>query len=170
MSVYPVILAGSKITTDMIESLQVQTAIKTAATSRISTTVIVADPELQFAVEAGAEYIGDFYFRISGAAAADMDLQFTTPAGASGSWASTGRLAGTAIADTDARTSVRNAINAEIQLSTPSTSTAQGVQGAYRITMGGTAGTFSIDWAQTVSTATNTVMEADSWITLRRVA
>lgn len=168
--VYPTILAGQKITTTLLESMQTVYAIKTASTSRASTTTVTADPELQFTVVAGAEYVGEFYFRISGDAAADMDVQFTTPAGATGSWGSTGQLAGTSATDADTRTSIRRALNAEIQQSTPTTGTAQINEGHFRITMGGTGGTFSIDWAQTVSNATATVMEADSWVSLTRVA
>lgn len=168
---WPEILAGQKITGTLLNNMMPVTAIKTASTSRASTTTISADPELQLSVEAGAEYVGEFYFRISGVAAGDMDLQFTTPAGATGSWGGT-RLTAPAADDGTggARTSVRAALNAEISLSTPSTTTAQVVNGQFRITMGGTSGTLSIDWAQGTSNATASVMEADSWIRLKRVA
>lgn len=167
---WPEILAGQKITGTLLNNMMPVTAIKTASTSRASTTTISADPELQFTVEAGAEYVGEYYFRISGDPNAFMDAQWTTPAGATGSWEGTGRLLGTATTDGGTRTSVRMALNAEIRLATVSTGSAQTVGGAFRITMGGTSGTVSIDWAQGVSNATATVMEADSWIKVRRVA
>lgn len=167
---WPEVLAGQAITGTLLTNLMPVTAIKTASTSRASTTAISADPELQFTVEAGAEYVGEFYFRISGVSTAFMDAQWTTPAGATGSWESTGRLAGTETSDAGVRTSVRMALNAEIRLATVSTTSAQTVGGTFRITMGGTGGTVSIDWAQGVSNATGTVMEADSWIKVRRVA
>ncbi|MGW0943650.1 hypothetical protein ACWD4O_14040 [Streptomyces sp. NPDC002623] len=81
----------------------------------------------------------------------------------------TGRLAGTATADTDGRTSTRLAFGVETQFSTPSTSAAQANHGAGRLITSGVGGTFSIDWAQTVTNATATVMEADSWILLHRI-
>lgn len=168
MSVYPTLLSGQKITTTLMESMLPQVAIKTASTTRTSTTAISADPELQLPVVAGAEYVGEFYFRISGNSAGDMDVQFTTPAGATGSWAGYRLVA--ASVDGGTGTTVRAALNAEISLSTPSTGTAQVVEGQFRITMGGTSGTLSIDWAQGTSNATGSVMEADSFIKMRRVA
>jgi hypothetical protein len=36
--------------------------------------------------------------------------------------------------------------------------------------MGSTAGTFSLDWAQRVSDATNTTVYTDSWLAMQRVA
>jgi hypothetical protein len=165
---WPEILSGQRITGTLLTNLMPVTAIKTASTSRTSTTTITADPELQLSVEAGAEYVGEFYFRISGNSAGDMDVQWTTPAGATGSWNGYRLLA--ASADGGTGTTVRAALNAEISLSTPSPTTAQAVTGTFRITMGGTSGTLSIDWAQGTSNATATVMESDSYIKMRRVA
>jgi hypothetical protein len=145
-------------------------AAKASSTPRPSVTVISPDPDLLLPVEANAQYLIHFYLRISGNPAADMDIQFTTPAGCTGSYSVTGRLAGGAVGDADVRTSTRLTFNVETTYSTPSTSAAQSNHGAGRLITGPNAGTLSIDWAQTVSNATASVMESDSWLTLKRIA
>lgn len=170
MSTYPTIYAGQRITAALLASMLPLEAVKTGSTSRASTTTVSADPELQLTVAAGADYVGHFYFRISGDPAGDMDVKFTTPGGGSdsGSWGGYHLNAGSA--DGGTGTTVRHALNAEITLSTPSAGTAQVVTGDFRLTIGATGGTFSIDWAQNVSNATGSVMERDSFITLKRVS
>lgn len=169
MSVYPVLLAGQRITADLLTSMLPLHAAKTASTSRSATTTVTADPELQLEVAANAEYAIHGYLRISGPAAGDMDIKFTVPSGTTGSYAVTGRLAGTSALDTDVRTSTRISFGVETQFSTPSTSAAQANHVVGRMITSSTSGTFSIDWAQTVSDATATVMESDSWIMLKRI-
>ncbi|OQR64785.1 hypothetical protein B6E66_07445 [Streptomyces maremycinicus] len=169
MSQWPQIYAGDFLDADLMMSMLPLDARKTVSTSRASNIVVAADPELVLTVAANAEYRIEFYFRISGDPAADMDIKFTVPSGATGSYTVTGRLAGTSTADSDARTSTRIAFGVETQFSTPSTAAAQANHGAGRL-ITTTGGTFSIDWAQTVSNATASVMEADSWISLRRIA
>lgn len=169
MSQFPQIFAGDLLDADLLMSMLPLEARKSASLSRASNTTVTADPDLQLQVAANAEYRIEFYLRISGDPAADMDIKFTVPSGASGSYTVTGRLAGASVADSDARTSTRIAFGVETQFSTPSTASAQANHGAGRLTTTN-AGTFSVDWAQTVSNATGTVMEADSWISLRRIA
>lgn len=169
MATYPVIPAGARITSGLLTSMQPMVAAKTVTTSRVSTTTLAADPELQLPVEANAEYTVFFYFRVSGIDAGDMDLQFTTPAGGTGSWAVTGFLVQSQV-DSGTRSGARRAMNAEIGLSTPSTATAQVYEGSGRLIMGSTAGNLTIDWAQNASNATATSMEADSWLRLDRIA
>ncbi|MFH8805471.1 hypothetical protein ACH4F6_39020 [Streptomyces sp. NPDC017936] len=170
MAVWPNLYAGQRATADLLTSMLPLHAAKTASTSRASTTTISADPDLQLPVVANAQYLLHFYFRISGLPTADMDIQFTTPAGCTGSYAVTGRLAGASAADTDARTSTRIAWNVETLYATPSTTAAQVNHGAGRLITGPTAGTLSVDWAQNISSTTASIMEADSWLELRRIA
>ena len=169
MSQYPQIFAGDLLDADLLMSMLPLDARKTVSTSRPSTTTVTADPELVLQVAANAEYTIHGYLRISGDPAADMDIKVTVPSGATGSYTVTGRLAGASALDSDTRTSTRIAFGVETQFSTPSTSAAQANHVVGRLTTTN-AGTFSIDWAQTVSNATGSVMEADSWISLRRIA
>ncbi|MGW0942896.1 hypothetical protein ACWD4O_10140 [Streptomyces sp. NPDC002623] len=170
MAVWPNLYAGQRATADLLTSMLPLHAAKPALTSRASTIAISPDPDLQLAVEANADYLLHFFFRISGLAAADMDIQFTTPAGSTGSYGVTGRLAGASATDGDLRTSTRISYNVETQYSTPSTAAAQISHGAGRLITAANAGIFSVDWAQTVSNATASVFEADSWMELRRIA
>jgi hypothetical protein len=170
MAVYPNLYAGQRATADLLTSMLPLHAAKASSTSRASTIAISADPDLQLPVVANAQYLITFYLRISGNATADMDIQFTTPAGCTGGYGVTGRLAGTSAGDGDIRTSTRLSFNVETQFSTPSTAAAQINHGAGRLITSATAGTFSIDWAQTVSSATASVMESDSWLMLKRIA
>jgi hypothetical protein len=173
MAVYPTILAGQKVTADLLTSMQPLHAAKTANTSRASTTAVTADPELQLSVTANAEYIFTFYLRIGGIQAGGIDIMMTTPSGASGSYSCT-RLTADASADTgqteETRSSTRITYNVETEFSPVSTSANQVLEGSGRLIMGSTAGTFSVDWAQNASNATATTMHSDSWISLRRIA
>lgn len=168
MSVYPNLLAGQRITAELLESMQPLWVGKTVTTDRASTTTISADPELVLPVEANAEYVFEFYWRVSGITAGGIDIQITTPTGATGSY-SCNRLAADQ-ADTGTRTSTRLLFNVETEFSTPSTSAHQVIEGSGRVITGGTAGNLSIDWAQNASNATATSMTSDSWIQLTRVA
>lgn len=170
MARYPTILAGQRLTADLLTSMLPLHAAKSGSTSRSSTTTVTADPDLQLSVEANADYTIHGLLRISGPAAGDMDIKFTVPSGATGSYTVTGRLASASALDSDTRTSTRISFGVETQFSTPSTSAAQANHVVGRLITSSTAGTFSIDWAQTVSDATATVMESDSWIMLKRIA
>lgn len=168
MSVYPNLLAGQRITAALLESMQPLWIGKTVTTDRASTTTISADPELVLPVEANAEYVFEYYWRVSGITAGGIDIQVSVPTGATGSYSTT-RLAADQ-ADTGTRTSTRIAFNVETEFSTPSTSAHQVIGGFGRVITGSTAGNVSIDWAQNASNATASSMHSDSWISLRRVA
>jgi hypothetical protein len=173
MPVYPNLLAGQRITAAMLESMQPLWIGKTVTTDRPSTTTITADPELVLPVEANAEYIFEFYLRISGVQAGGIDIQPTTPTGGTGSYSCT-RLTADATADTgqavETRTSTRLLFNVETEFSPVSTTAHQVLEGSGRLITAGTSGNFSIDWAQNASNATATSMHSDSWIQLTRVA
>lgn len=169
MAVWPNLYAGMRATADLLTSMQSMHAAKASSTSRASTTTISADPDLQLPVEANAQYLLEGYWRFSGAAAAGIDIQITVPTGTTGSYSDSGRLAAAQV-DSGTRTSTRLTFGVETTFSTPSTSAAQVLIPSGRVIVGSTAGTLSIDWAQNVSNATATVMEADSWIRLSRIS
>ena len=168
MATYPSLFAGQRITAALLTSMQPLHAAKTATTDRTSTTTITADPELQIAVAASAEYIFTFYLRISGTTAGDMDMKVTTPSGGSGSFSMT-RLVAASGLDSGTRSSTRIAMNATTEFSPVSQSANQVIEGSGRLYTS-SAGTFSIDWAQHTSSAVTTSMHADSWIQLRRIS
>ncbi|MEV1049673.1 hypothetical protein [Streptomyces sp. NPDC049887] len=144
-------------------------ALKGSSTSRASTTTVTADPELSVDVEANAEYVLDAYIRYSGSTAADITIQFTGPSGSSGSYGGYMLDIGETV-EAGAKRSIRTPINSARDVGCISTSTAMVMLIKGRLIVGGTAGAFSFDWAQRVSNGTATVVESDSWFSVRRVA
>jgi hypothetical protein len=169
VSQYPIILAGMRLTADLLKAMQPLWAGKTVTTSRASTITRTADPELQLPVEANAEYVIEAYIRYSGVVAGGMSLQLTGPSGSSGSWgARTINVGETAASGLSS--AVRTPIGTAKDFEAISTTSAQTINISGRLITSSTAGTFSVDWAQDDSDATATAVEADSWIELRRVA
>lgn len=169
MSQYPVLYAGQRFTAAVAASMLPLDAAKTASTSRASTTTTSADPDLQITVAASAEYVLEAYIRYSGFNGGDLKFRFTAPGTPNGSaGARTMELADTAA--TDASSALRLPFNADKSIGCISTTTAQVIQFRGRLITSSTAGTFSFDWAQDTSNATATIIEADSWMSLRRIA
>ncbi|NUL03606.1 hypothetical protein HRW07_10230 [Streptomyces lunaelactis] len=169
MAQYPIILAGMRLTADLLNSMMPLHARKTTTTSRASTIALATDPELQVAVEANAEYTFHAYIRCSGVVAGGISLQFSGPAGSTGSWGArtinTGEISSAGLSS-----QVRTSIGAPKDFEVISTTAAQTVMPVGRLYTAGTAGIFSLDWAQDDSSATATAVEADSWFELRRIA
>jgi hypothetical protein len=158
-------------------------ARKTSDTPRPSTTTTTADPELQFQVEANAVYVMDGWIKASGDPAADLTLDWTAPTGSLGEWTgigagnppiSTNGSPGALISDT---ASVRGYLprleSTDLMASrgygmiSTTDVLAIDIKGTLRV--GSTAGTYSLDWAQTVSNAAATTLYTDSWLRLVRV-
>lgn len=167
--VYPTILAGRRLTGSLLTSMLPLPAAKTATTARASTTTATADPELQVSVEANAEYVFHAYIRYSGDTAGDLKCAFTGPSGSSGSWGARTMDAAATTATGNSQ-AVRTPIGTTKSIGCISTSVPQTFNVEGRLITGGTAGTFSFDWAQDTSNATGTGIEADSWFILHRIA
>lgn len=182
---YPTFLAGQRITASLLSSAQPMTVRKTSDTSRSSTTTAVADPHLQFTnLPANAVYTLTGWLQYSTSTAADILIDWTTPAGAQGAWGAYGAGHSPVISfnTTPAITSdtqqsrgypVRLETNVIGQsrsfggLGTGVTLTT-GIFALMRV--GSTGGTYSMDWAQLASDATNTTIYTDSWLCLQRIA
>lgn len=170
MSQYPTILAGMRLTADLVKAMLPLNVAKTASTSRASTTSVTADPELQVAVEANAEYFFHAYIRYSGANAVGIVLGFTGPTGSTGSWGARTINSGLPTPAADSPSSaVRSPVGTPKTFETISTTSAQVIHPVGRLITGANAGTFSVDWAQEASNATPAVVEADSAVMLWRI-
>jgi hypothetical protein len=155
--------------TDPVGGIRV--ARKTGDTARTSTTTQAADPHLAFPVQANAVYLLDGWLKYDADAAADITLDWTIPAGALGEWTGSGASIDTAGAangysvqlaatDIDAARSFGGAgAGATLTID---------IKGTLRVAA--TAGTYSLTWAQRVSSATATTVYTDSWLRLHRVA
>jgi hypothetical protein len=169
VSQYPQILAGDLLDADLLMSMLPLEARKSVSTGRPSTTTVTADPELQVQVAANAEYSFSAYIRYSGDQTGDFKCQFTGPSGSTGSWGARTMSTGATLA-TDASDAIRTPIGATKAIGCISTTAGQTFNVQGRLITSSTAGTFSFDWAQNVSNATATVVEADSYFILRRLA
>jgi len=157
---------------------------KTSDTPRSAFTTTTADPELQFAVEANAVYIMDGWVKASGDPAGDLTLDWSAPTGSLGEWMGHGAgnspisangSPGALIADT---ASVRgylirtesNDVTAARGFGMISTTDLLTIALCGTLRVGSTAGTYSLDWAQTSSNASATTIYTDSWLRLQRIA
>ena len=183
---YPTPLAGQRLTSSLLRSMQSQVARKTADTARAATSTAVADPHLFFEVEANAVYIWHGWIKYDASTAGDIGIDWTAPSGALGEWRGWGPGVNRIVGATDATPPV---IQADTSAATgymvriesndvTSLRTFGGLGAGNLLTMSldgtlrvaSTGGTFSLDWAQRTSDATATTLYTDSWISLQRIA
>jgi hypothetical protein len=183
---YPQPAAGQKITASLLRSMLPQTARKTADTQRSATTATVADPHLTFELEANASYTWWGWLKYSTSTLADINIDFTGPSGLLGEWVGVGPGIVRVVGATDASPPVIQADTQEstgymVRLESTDVTSARAygglgtsavitldLKGTLRV--GATGGTWSLDWAQRTSDATNTTVYTDSWISLLRTA
>ncbi|NUK07457.1 hypothetical protein HRW18_05395 [Streptomyces lunaelactis] len=162
MSQFPVIPPGRRVTSGLLMSMLPLQVIKQSQTLRASTTTLTADPELVLPLEASAQYIIDGHI-IYGAASATPGLQCSIvgPAGSSGVWS----------ANAPAVSAVPDPALMRWRSFGLSSSTGFGSNGSNNAGMRihanittTTAGNLSFNWAQSVSNATATEVQAGAWI------
>ncbi len=163
------VAAGQIITADAFNAVVPVTAVKSADTSRNTTTSFSADPHLALALAAGRTFhlLGNLY--LTSAANAAGDFQYR--------WAWTNdmnvRMGGVGAVDTLASGSSGDGQFARNQADTTSptaalsygvstTGTTIVVTGRVLVT---TAGVLTLEWTQLSSNANNTTLEAGSWVT-----
>ncbi len=146
-------------------------ARKTSDTSRSSTTTFADDPHLTVAVEANTVYVVqcNLAYVSTSTTAGDFKMQFTAPASSAfqGS-AHTYTAAGAAATD-----DVSGGLTLTTTLSCGVVATGDPNNpcwiGGILVTAG-TAGNFVVQWAQSASNATATVLKTNSYLALQRVA
>lgn len=168
MAQYPVPAVGQRLTAEFVASMLPITARKAAATARISTTALTADPDLAIAVDANATYKVTALLLYDSAVAADFKWAFTGPAGFTGDYSysaiQTGSAAGSYADDQNGYAAIA---------ATPAVGGGAANVEAINIwgnfTTSGTSGTFTLTWAQNTSTASNTTLRAGSYLELTRI-
>lgn len=174
MAQFPVITAGTRLTADVLNSMLDNFIFKPADTSRASNTTMSNDPDMVCPVDANATYFIEMVILFAGIATAGFRTQWTVPSGSSFNK----RIAGPGSANaaeanantTEMRWSVVSATSAvnytnprnsaSLQVYTIETAIAQ---------IGATAGNITLQWAQTVSQTTGTVVAANSYIRYRQI-
>lgn len=149
-----------------------QFVYKTGNTSRSNTITGTADPDLQLPVVANAVYTMEAYLIVSGDAGSGqgrINLDWSAPAGAVGNW--TGTLVdGNATAEPSAVRQFANDLTAARGSGTYGSGSDVGIMLRGLLVTTGTAGTYSLDWAQITADATATIVKAYSWLSLTRRA
>jgi hypothetical protein len=147
-------------------------ARKTGDTSRASSTTQVDDPHLTVSLSASATYILYAYLVYQAGTTGDINIGFTQPAGAAGSWQGTGMGRDVAASIGTGGWTVRmnaNDVGTTQLRSYGGDTTNQAVQ-VMGIVRTSSAGAFTVQWAQAALDATATILRADSWMQLVRVA
>jgi hypothetical protein len=170
MTVFPDITIGDLVTADLLDSMLPKTYVKLSSTGRAATTTLADDPELNGIPLA----IGSYHVRLVirwTVANASPDLK--TRWGFTGTWNNTSRLTiGPGLTNTAAATAVTplrfadaatNADAAYGGLSGPYTSTEE----AYDVVVT-VAGSLSLQWAQFLSDAGATTVNAGTAFEVRR--
>lgn len=144
-------------------------AVKTSNESVTSSTTLQNDDELFVSVTTNSSYLVHCMIFCDGASTGDIKIQFTGPAGATLSGVVNGLTLGAASASDDQV--------ASIDLATAKSFGLQGGAGTTRplsvlatLVVGGTSGTFRLQWAQDTSDATATRVMTGSHLVLFRIS
>jgi len=148
---------------------QLQTAIKAADTSRTNNT-ITNDPDLVLPVIANAVYRIDAWLdyngQTTGSGPGDFKMDWTIPAAASLTYARNGYI-NNSTNQVDTIVTDHSTVRS---LGTFGTGTDISARPVGVIRTGANAGNLQLRWAQNTTTATATVLRANSYITLTRIA
>jgi len=142
-------------------------AAKPSDTSRASTTTQTADPDLVIALAANASYIitGYLGYANASASAGDLKYSFTAPTGNTTLWSSIRiDLTGTTTIAGPNAAGTGNNMTAQT-----STLGDRSVHIFGTVITSGTAGNFTLNWAQNTSNATATIIRAGSLLMVQRI-
>lgn len=138
---------------------------------RASTTTLAADPDLAgMPVAASQVYAVRALIFYSAHQDADLKLQFSAPSGASMIWhghcqaTGTTGTGGLSIYDAQQLSTIYQPGGADTGNTTIMTLVVEGT-----LTIGGTAGSFGVSWAQSTSNAVGTILRAGSYLQLTRM-
>ena len=149
-----------------------QYAFKTADTSRSNSVVTSADPHLQLPVVASATYIVEMFIAYVALDTIDMQFDYNAPSGATGIMSPWGpdQSAGSGSTTTTIRTVADASVTSSRAVGGSDGSIILSGRPVGLLTTAGSAGTFSFDWAQSTSSATQVTVKSGSWMKLTRVA
>lgn len=160
--------AWGRLATDGFPAGEAVVARKTADTSRASTTTVAADPHLTVDVVPGT-YQVDALLLYQAADTADLRLGWATPSGTSGAWWPGGSDSGNTTFAATTRWGARNEVDTTLPVAGVGAGNIMACRpvGTLIVT---TAGPAALAWAQQASSTTATILHANSWLQLRRIA
>jgi len=170
VAVFPEILAGDRLTDDLMTSMLAQHVVKATSETVTSSTTFQNDDELFLPGVANATYLVDVCLLHSSGTTGKFKCQFTGPAGAAFAWG--------VIGVQNAQTSSTSAEIVSMPSRTITDSQEAGgtnlggttmfIKGVF--TTSSTAGNLQLQFAQIVSNAAATQVRAGSYMTMRRIA
>ncbi|MCD9196083.1 hypothetical protein [Streptomyces albireticuli] len=147
-------------------------ARKTANTARNTTTTLADDPHLTVTVTANAVYELALTLFWTGPNAGGIKGAFAVPSGTAGRWSLYGPdVSMTAGGNTaQVRADSVGSLTTALPAGSSDTSHAMTAQPTGLVVVGGTGGSFTFQWAQNTSNASDTTLFTHSWMSLIRVA
>lgn len=172
MPTYPQLVAGQRITADLLTSMQPVNLWKAGTTNRSATTTLVDDPDLTVPLVANAVYRVVVYLHYAATNTAAFKTQWTVPSGATGNRSAVGPDQGVTLGSSSGgqgRFGV-HAFNTAVIYGTRNSTTLQCVALEEGTIFTTSAGTLAIQWAQGTSDASVTSLSAGSSLHLQRLA
>ena len=163
------IVAGSRITAALLQSVAPLAVIKGADETVTNSTALQNDNELFVTCAANATYVFDCYLDFEGAAVTtgDIQWQWSTPSGATLRYQPIYAVVGSGLA-ISAGTTVTGATT--VSAGTNGSGSLRGASMNGTLVMGSTAGNLQLKWAQnTANNSTGTTVHAQSYLALWRV-
>ena len=164
---YPTVYAGANGVASLLQALAPLNAYKSGDTSRASTTALTADPDLTIHLSANATYFFVMVLDYEGGTQGSSDLAFdlTGPSGATARfWMGNMSTAGVSTAAFMGQQGVTYSAGSN------GAGNLQGVLAAGTIFTSGSSGFFTLNWAQKTSSATATIVHAQSALMAWRLA
>lgn len=171
MSTYPPINPGARITSELLTSSLTVLVRKSAGQDVTNSTTFVNDSELTCPVEAGGIYRVRFViFALSASATPDIKTAWAVPSGSGGLKMCQGPTA-TASAFTDRSNTAARMSGHGFGTSVPYQldTAAVGIEEEGILSVGSTAGSVTLQWAQNTASTTATSVITDSYLTVERL-
>ncbi len=166
----------TRVTDSLLNSMLPNYVIKPADTTRASNVTLAADPDLVTGtLSAGGVYAVEFHVRFAALSAAGIRTDWTVPAGTTGNRDVLGPAATNATNATDAVVlDMRWAVHGYgtfVIYTDPRNSVTNQTHFIEKaiVSVGGTAGTVALRWAQNVTNATGTIVNAVSYVKWQQV-
>jgi hypothetical protein len=149
-------------------------AVKTATTARTSTVTRTADPHLTLAVRANVAYTLSGLLIVQSAAnsAGDLNIDFAFPANAVVHWGAIGpnnTITGGSFIGGEFQAQSNQTVSPTGATPYGATTVPNTILISGYVSIGATAGSFTLEWAQQTSNASSTSLLTGSWMRLDRI-
>lgn len=171
MSQYPVIAAGQRITTSLLNAMMPAYVNKGTNTVRTSTATLADDPDLTYQLAANASYFVEIYIKYDTTDATHTTIKtaWTVPSGATGTRTALGSgSTQTSDDNVSSRHGVHNFTTAVTYGERTGGSQMWALETAVIDTT--SAGTLALQWAQVASSTSSVTVHTDSFMRIKQLA